>query len=109
MLDDEDKGGREGGGFLTGLVLGAAVGAVAALLFAPASGEETRRLVRKRARAIEKKAASAWVAERDAARHAIRRRRKQLREKLEAAASRADEVLGDVKDRLGDVKDRLRG
>jgi len=54
MLDEEDKGGREGGGFLTGLILGAAVGAVVALLFAPASGEETRRLVRKRAKAIEK-------------------------------------------------------
>ncbi|HEU5153269.1 MAG TPA: YtxH domain-containing protein [Gemmatimonadales bacterium] len=100
MFDDEEKEGREGGGFLTGLMIGAAVGAVVALLFAPASGEETRRLVRKRARAIEKKAASAWVAERDAARHAIRRRRKQLRDKLEAAASRADEVLEDVKDRL---------
>jgi uncharacterized protein YjbJ (UPF0337 family) len=39
----------------------------------------------------------------------MRRRRKQLRETLESAASRADEVLGDVKERLGDVKDRLRG
>jgi gas vesicle protein len=109
MLDEEDKGSREGGGFLTGLVIGAAVGAVVALLFAPASGEETRRLVRRRAKAIERQAASAWMAERDAARHALRRRRKQLKEKVQAVADRADEVLGDVKDRLGDVKDRLRG
>ncbi len=39
-----------GKGFAAGLLLGALIGAGVALLFAPQSGEETRRLIRRRAR-----------------------------------------------------------
>lgn len=40
------------GGFLAGAVIGGAIGAGVALLFAPRSGEETRRILKKKAEAI---------------------------------------------------------
>ena len=53
-LDDEPMetgtGGRGAvGGFLGGLILGAVVGAAVGLLFAPSSGEVTRRRIQRRA------------------------------------------------------------
>lgn len=41
-----------GKGFAAGLLLGALIGAGVALLFAPQSGQDTRRLIRKKARRI---------------------------------------------------------
>lgn len=43
---------KQSGRFLGGLVLGAAVGAVAGLLMAPRSGRETRKILRKSADAL---------------------------------------------------------
>jgi gas vesicle protein len=47
-----EKRSGGGGAFFSGLVLGAAAGAVAGLLLAPKSGRETRRLLRKSADAL---------------------------------------------------------
>ena len=47
----ENRAGS-GGIFLGGVLLGAAVGAVAGLLFAPKTGRETRQLLRKSAEAL---------------------------------------------------------
>jgi len=49
MFDQEENSGRT---FAVGLLLGALIGAGVALLFAPQSGEETRRLIRKRTRKL---------------------------------------------------------
>jgi hypothetical protein len=43
-----------------GLVIGAVVGASAALLLAPQSGEETRTLLRRKARFAQRRATGAW-------------------------------------------------
>lgn len=43
---------NQSGGFLGGLVLGTAMGAVAGLLMAPRTGRETRRILRKSADAL---------------------------------------------------------
>lgn len=106
MNEDKEQSGRGSSGFVTGLLLGAALGAAAALLFAPASGAETRRVIRRRAKAIERQAAAAWIGEREAARKALRRRRRALRERLHDAAEQAGELAGDLAER---AKDRLRG
>jgi gas vesicle protein len=42
--------------FFAGLMLGAVVGAAVALLYAPQSGSETRRIVKEKASAIKEKA-----------------------------------------------------
>lgn len=43
---------KQSGGFVGGLMLGAAMGAVAGLLVAPRTGRETRRILRKSADAL---------------------------------------------------------
>ena len=45
--------------FLFGLMLGAIIGAVVALLYAPQPGAETRRLLKEKASAIKEKASKA--------------------------------------------------
>jgi gas vesicle protein len=80
--------------FLTGILVGAAVGAGIALLFAPGSGEETRRLVRKKARALSRETGEEYLSVRDETRKAIR-------EKKEALRARLTESLGKLEDKLG--------
>lgn len=53
MHQDEGGSGRS---FAVGLLLGALVGAGVALLFAPQSGEETRRLIRRRTKRLARDA-----------------------------------------------------
>lgn len=43
---------KQSGGFVGGVLLGAAIGAVAGLLVAPRTGRETRRILRKSADAL---------------------------------------------------------
>ncbi len=45
-------GERQSGGFVGGVLLGAAMGAVAGLLMAPRTGSETRRILKKSADAL---------------------------------------------------------
>jgi gas vesicle protein len=76
--DREDRMDREGanGGLRTfgaGLLIGALVGAGIALLVAPSSGEETRRMLSRRARRLAADARDRY----DDARHEI----KQLKER----------------------------
>lgn len=47
---NQDNRGSSVGFFLAGAVVGGAIGATVALLFAPQSGEETRKYLAKRAK-----------------------------------------------------------
>lgn len=47
-----DKRSGSSGAFVGGLIIGAALGAVSGLLFAPRTGRETRQLLRKSASAL---------------------------------------------------------
>lgn len=49
-MADEREGGGGFSGFLAGLILGAAAGATLAVILAPQSGEDTRDLLRAKAR-----------------------------------------------------------
>ena len=44
--------GNRSGGFLSGIIVGAAAGALATLLSAPRTGQETRRILKKSAEAL---------------------------------------------------------
>lgn len=71
-----------GGGVLVAFVVGAAVGAAVALLYAPAAGEETRRKLAEKA--------------------------KEGRERAEAAAREGRDFLNRQRDTIKEVVDRGR-
>ena len=74
---NEERGGRT---FAAGLLIGALVGAGVALLFAPHSGEETRRLIRRKAKRIASEA---------------RDRFDDVKERVRAARRKAEEAISD--------------
>ncbi len=61
--------------FAAGLLIGALVGAGIALLVAPSSGEETRRMIARRARRLARDARSRY----DEARHELHQLRERRR------------------------------
>jgi hypothetical protein len=64
--------------FAAGAMLGAALGAGAALLFAPQTGEEARHGLARRGRRLRASTADAWDDLRDELRFAARRGRRKL-------------------------------
>jgi gas vesicle protein len=98
-----ERGG--GGEFFAGFLVGALVGAVAALLMAPQSGDETRQRIQERGIELKDMAGDLSVQAREAAADLQERGRIVLQEqkgKLEqaieegksAAAKKRDEMLG---------------
>jgi gas vesicle protein len=81
------------GGFLVAFIAGAAVGAAVALLFAPATGEETRRYLGERAREGRARAAEAA---------------RQGRERAAEAARQGREAFNRQRDNLTTAFDRAR-
>lgn len=64
--------------FATGALLGAAMGAGAALLFAPQSGARTRHDIARQGRQFGERTADAWEDLRHELRHAARRGRRKI-------------------------------
>ena len=84
----EDRMDREGGNgglrtFGAGLLIGALVGAGIALLVAPSSGEETRRLISRRARRLAADARDRY----DDARHELHAARERRRREHDDASA----------------------
>ena len=71
--------------FAAGALLGAAIGAGAALLFAPQSGARTRHNIAKRGRRLRTRTADAWDDLRHELRYAARRGRKKLAARMNGA------------------------
>lgn len=69
--------------FAAGVALGMAVGAGAALLFAPQSGTETRHEIARRGRRLGRRGRDAWDDLRDELRRAARRGARTLRRRRE--------------------------
>lgn len=78
MTDHEESRGTRS--FVSGLLLGALIGAGLVLLFAPQSGEETRRIIRRKAKKLAAGAQDRYDDLKD------RVRRARRREKDEATA-----------------------
>ncbi len=83
--DDGELDWQHIGLFATGALLGAALGAGAALLFAPQSGAEARHKISRRGRHIRARTATAWDDLRHELRYATRRGRRKLARKLNRA------------------------
>ncbi|MBI4543358.1 MAG: YtxH domain-containing protein [Gemmatimonadetes bacterium] len=72
MSQAEGEGGIRS--FVAGLLIGALVGAGVALLFAPQSGADTRRVIRRRAKQLAGEAQDRYEDLTDRVRHSRRRR-----------------------------------
>lgn len=72
MSQAEGEGGIRS--FVAGLLIGALVGAGVALLFAPQSGADTRRVIRRRAKQLAAGAQDRYEDLADRVRHSRRRR-----------------------------------
>lgn len=97
-MGDESQGWE----FFTGFLLGAVVGAAAALLLAPQSGEETREVIRERG--IELQGRMGQTTE-DARRRA-EDVAAQARDRAAQAQDRSRSVLEEQKSRLQDAIDQ---
>lgn len=77
------------GGFITGLLVGAALGAVAALLFAPHSGEQTRQQLKDLADQQKDNLKNEWERTKEKVATAV----DHVREKADLAAQHADNTV----------------
>lgn len=102
------------------LFTGAAIGAALALLFAPADGEETRRMLRQRARQLRDKAEDGLDELEDRLTDGTHRLRERVQDTVEDVRTQAGEVTDAVKSagttareelerRLADARARRRG
>ena len=76
-----------------GLVIGALIGASAALLLAPSSGEETRSMIRRQARLARFRAGDAWDDLADQLTNVTRRGRRRARRAMRRARWRASDAI----------------
>lgn len=97
---------REEGKLLAAFLIGGLIGAAAALLYAPKSGEETRREIKKRAKDLKKKtvrAAEDLYEEIEELSETLKRRIEELKQKGHDLSEDAKkEVLNQI-DRLSKV------
>ncbi len=95
MDHHDETSSRGSGGLIAGIVIGALIGAGIALLAAPSSGEDTRRQLTRRARGLRDDAAERFDDLSLRARRELKRRRRQLRERLEDGVDTVRERIGD--------------
>lgn len=92
--EDQESGGFHTGSLLTGLLIGAVLGAGAALLFAPQSGEKTRKMLRRRGNDFRRDAERKLVRAKKDARRLVRERKDALLERVSDGIDRLEEKLG---------------
>ena len=92
-IDEEPAGWQRVGIFSAGLAVGLVVGAGAALLFAPQSGEDTRELIGEQARSVTGRVADRWDDLRDELRAAARRSRRRVRRSVTRGRWAAEDVV----------------
>jgi len=112
-MDDRANSGLA---FLAGLILGGLIGAVVALLFAPQSGEETRRQLQEKGIELQARAeeSAALAQERyDELAAEARARAQDLSERgratFETRKAQIQEAVEEGKKRAGVVKEDLKG
>jgi gas vesicle protein len=87
------ESGRGPAAFAAGLLLGIALGAGLALLFAPERGDKTRGRLRKRMQSLGEDAREGIDRAGSRTREELLRRQKQLRDELRRVRARAREAL----------------
>lgn len=103
-----------GSGFLTGMLLGVGVGAAAALLFAPKSGEETRGAIRERGLELKSRAEDMGEEGRqraegleDQARNQVERVQARSRVVIDEQRGRFQKAIGQAKEVVENKREEL--
>jgi len=84
--------------FWLGMLIGAAVGAVGALMYAPKPGSEVRREVKARAKEAGRKAGEALSSVKESASDVVR----STREQAQQVISKGKEAIKSCRERLGE-------
>jgi gas vesicle protein len=95
----------EGGSGIKWFLAGAAVGGVLALLFAPHSGEHTRRLIKRKARDLRDMAEDGL----DELGDRFEEGKERVREGAERVKDAVRDRVDDVRERASDAREAVRG
>jgi len=101
--------GSNKGDFLLGLLVGASVGAAVALLYAPASGSETREQVKSAAGDAVGRAGELASTVKDRAGEVTSTVTSTVKDRASDVAHRAQDVAATVRDKASDVASRVKG
>jgi gas vesicle protein len=93
-----------GGSFFTGLAIGGVIGAAAALLMAPQSGESTRAEIRERGSEIQEKAEATYARMQVQLQSAL----SDLRARVDHLSQRLDEALAGGVEALAPMDEEAR-
>lgn len=109
---DYEKEDSDGAGFATGLLLGAAIGAVVTLLYAPKSGEQTRQQLKDLADQQKDNLKNQWDLAKEkvvnTAREAVDSVVQKASNTVDAYADKAVDKLIQVADDAKETVDKLR-
>ncbi len=100
--------GSKFGDFVTGILLGAAVGYVIALLNAPRPGDETRQMLTDRSRELRDKAMDTVQTTMDKTGKIVSENRDKLGSTVGSTMNRMQDRISDLKDRSGEVLTNVR-
>jgi len=96
------------GDFVTGILVGGAVGYVAALLSAPRSGDETRQMLNERSRDVRDRAMETVQTTVGKTEKLVSGSRERLGTTLDDTRNRMEGTVSDLKDRSGSVVTGVR-
>lgn len=95
-------------GFATGLLIGAALGAIAALLYAPKSGEETRQKIKDLADQQKDNLKNQWDRTRDTANEVVNTAKEKVDSFAQRASSSVDSYAEKAVDKVIQVADETK-
>jgi len=92
--EPEMSSGHRAGEFLAGILLGGAIGAGIALLFAPQEGRRTRANISRRVRHIKDDASDRWDEAKHDVQRRVKRQKRRMRRQLKDATERTRDRVG---------------
>jgi len=95
--------------FLLGMLMGSAIGAAVALLYAPQAGDDTRDLLRQKAGEAKEKAADLAGGVKTTVVESAEAAKARVADVADTVKTRVTDAAGTVRERVGDVTDSVKG
>ena len=106
--EDYEREESEGAGFATGLLLGVAIGAIAALLYAPKSGEEIRQEIKDLADQQKDNLKNQWDRTKEKASEVVNTAREKVDSVAQQASASVDSYAEKAVDKVIQVADEAK-